>query len=140
MLFTVERFREITGHTALYSIMPIENLPSVMENGILSHKLAACFDHKSVALESVQDKRERKVTNTGRGLHTYANVYFDAYNPMLSALRHENSNLCILAIRPEILNLEGVVVTDCNAASSIAQFIEPEMMTEVLNFDKIYME
>lgn len=39
-MFTRERFQKITGgHTALYSIMPIENIPSVMEHGILSHDL-----------------------------------------------------------------------------------------------------
>lgn len=138
-MFTRERFQKITGgHTALYSLMPIENIPSVMEHGILSHELAKKYNHESIALETVQERREKKVTNTGRPLHSYANVYFDAHNPMLSRVRDKNNEICILAVDPEILNINGVIVTDCNAAASITQFVEPERMEEVLDFGIIY--
>ena len=35
----------------LHYITPIENLPSILEKGILSHKLAGEVPHLSVALE-----------------------------------------------------------------------------------------
>lgn len=140
IMLTRSFFQKITGgHTALYSIMPIENIPSVMEHGILSHELAKKYNHKSIALETVQERREKKVTSTGIPLHSYANVYFDAHNPMLSRLRDKNNEICILAIKPEILNIDGAIVTDCNAAAGITQFIEPKNMEEVLDFEKIYM-
>lgn len=139
MEFTRKLFYDITRHNALYSIMPLENIPSVLVYGILSHDLAARLSHQSVALEDVQKKRDAKVTNSGKGIHYYANLYFDAHNPMLSRLRNKNDELCILAISPEVLNIKDVVVTDRNAATNIVQFLEPSQMTECLNFDIIYM-
>ena len=120
--------------------MPIYNIASVMKHGILSYEKAKTIPHQSVALEGVQERRERKVTNTGRKLHSYANVYFDSHNPMLSKLRDKNDQICILAINPEIINIPGTIIADSNAASTIVQFVEPEQMTSVLNFDKIYMK
>ena len=64
-------------------ITPIENLPSIFERGILSHKLAKRIPHHSVAMEAIQDKGKVKVVQRGRPLHDYANLYFDARNPML---------------------------------------------------------
>lgn len=141
-MITRDNFIELTNnkasHPYLYSIMPIHNIPSVMEHGILSHDLAKKIAHESVALEDVQNKREVKIINTGRKLHSYANLYFDSYNPMLSRLRHLNNEICLLAIDPSIMNVPGTVVTSCNAASGIVQFVDPIEMTDVLDFDIIY--
>lgn len=139
MRMTRKKFKEITGHNALYSIMPLENISSVLEYGILSHDLAEKHAHISVALEDVQAKREQKVTNAGRTLHSYANLYFDSWNPMLSKLRQKNKEICILAINPMILELQEVVIADRNAASKLVSFITPEMM-DTLDFRKIYMK
>lgn len=127
-------------HAALYSIMPIKNIPSIMEYGILSHELARKHAHESIALEDVQNKREIKIINAGRKLHSYANLYFDSYNPMLSRVRSHYNDICILAIDPSIMNIPGTVVTSCNAASSVVKFADPTEMTDVLNFDIIYAQ
>jgi len=73
----------------LHNIMPIANIPFVMEHGILSHNLRERLKipNHSVALEEVQELRARKVVPGGRPLHDYANLYFDAHNPMLSRIR-----------------------------------------------------
>jgi hypothetical protein len=42
--------------TELHFITSIENLGSILEWGILSHDRAARINHKSVALEDVQDR------------------------------------------------------------------------------------
>lgn len=142
-MITTENFISLTNgkapFSALYSIMPIENIPSIIKHGILSHELACKYNHKSVALEDVQNKREIKIINA-RKLHSYANLYFDSHNPMLSKLRDLNESICILAIKPEIMNTSGTIVTDRNAASNIVQFVDTVEMTKVLNFDKIYMK
>ena len=140
MNITVQDFKRITyGHIALYSIMPITNILSVMERGILSHNRASSLSHESIALQDVQRRRDGKVINA-RKLHDYANLYFDYHNPMLSRVRSQNEDICVLSVNPEVLNLPGVVVTDRNAARMGAQFISPEEMTEILDFGKIYMK
>lgn len=72
--------------TELHYITAIANVPSILENGILSHALAQAIPYESIAERGVQDRREAKAVPGGRTLHEYANLYFDAHNPMLSAL------------------------------------------------------
>jgi len=55
-------------------------------------------------------------------LHDYANVYFDAHNPMLSRCRRLNNEICVLRIDSQIFDLAGVIVTDRNASSDWAGF------------------
>lgn len=137
-MITIEQFKQITKHNALYSIMALPNIPSVLEHGILCYDYANKLPHKSVALESVQERREVKVTNSNRRLHSYANLYFDPHNPMLSRLRSLNDTICILAVNPLVLNLQNVIVTDRNAAVGIVRYIEPDKMEGNIDFDRVY--
>jgi len=52
--------------TELHCIMPIGNITSVMTHGILSYERAAKLAHHSVAMQALQDKRDRK--HVPRGL------------------------------------------------------------------------
>jgi len=106
-------------------IMPIRNIPSVMQHGIVSHDLAERLEHESVALEDVQAKRTGKQIPGGGKLHSYANIYFHARNPMMSRRRGEAEELCVLRIRPDILKIAGTIVTDQNAASNYVKFLPP---------------
>lgn len=101
----------------LYFITDIRNVSSIMTNGILCHKRAQKIEHSSIALEDVQNRREnKKIPGTKRELHDYANVYFDAHNPMLSRVRHKNDSICVLRVKKDILALADVIVTDQNAS------------------------
>lgn len=73
----------------LHCIMPIANLSSIMQYGILSYDRAAKLRHHSVAMQPVQERRDGKAVPQGLRLHQYANLYFDARNPMLFKRRHE---------------------------------------------------
>ena len=121
----------------LHCIMPIPNLASIMTNGILSYARAARLPHHSVALQPVQDRRDKKVVPGGLRLHQYANLYFHARNPMLFKRLAEAPNLCILRISTEILTVPGTVISDQNAASDYVRFLHPRQW-QVLNLDAIY--
>ena len=41
----------------LHYITPLENLPSIMKHGILSHRQAEKISHKSVAMTEIQKRR-----------------------------------------------------------------------------------
>jgi len=106
----------------LHYIAPIENVESILELGILSHNRAAKVRHKSVAMEEVQVRRQdKRIPGAGR-LHDYVNLYFDAHNPMLSKVRDRNTSICVLRVSPEVLDLQGVIVSDRNAARGYAKF------------------
>ena len=83
--------------------MPIANLGSVTAHGILSYDGAAKLEHHSVALQPVQDKRDKKQVPGGLKLHQYANLYFHARNPMLFKRQAEVPNLCVLRVSTKVL-------------------------------------
>jgi hypothetical protein len=101
----------------LYYITDITNVASIMCKGILSHNEARRIHHRSIAEQGVQERRQNKrIPGTNEWLHDYANLYFDAHNPMLSARRDMNDSICVLRIKKDVLSLTGVIVTDQNAS------------------------
>src|SRR5437667_360913 len=123
--------------TEFQCIMPLENIPSVLKYGILSNDRAEKLQHRSVAMQDVQEKREQKYVPGGLKLHQYANLYFHARNPMLYKRKDEAGSLCVLRVSLEVLNVSGVVFADCNASSPYARFLSPSQWT-FLDFDSIY--
>jgi hypothetical protein len=122
-----------------HNIMPIENIPSVMEHGILSHERIAKLPHRDVSMAGVQNLRDQKRVPNGLRLHQYANLYFDARNPMMYRRKDEWEHLCVLQISTDVLEIPGVVLTDCNAASSIVKYLSPQQINE-LDFARIYAQ
>jgi hypothetical protein len=84
--------------TELHCIMPIANLPSVVAHGILSYESAARLQHASVAMQPVQDRRDQRRVPQGLRLHQYANLYFNARNPMLYKRLDESGSLRVLRV------------------------------------------
>ena len=111
-----------TDVTELHYVTTIANLPSILRHGILSHTLADQLAHDSVAMPEIQEKRRNKQIPGARLLHEYANLYFDAHNPMLSKCRGRNAEICVLHIDPAVMDQAGVIVTDRNAASGWVGF------------------
>lgn len=123
--------------TELHCIMPMVNIASVMQHGILCYERAEKLRHRSVALQPVQDRRDQKQVPGGLKLHQYANLYFHARNPMLYKRKDEAAGLCVLQVAVEVLDLPGVVITDCNAASNYARCLAPSQWP-LLEFDDIF--
>ena len=123
-----------------YNIMPIENIPSVIENGILSYYKAKSYKHTSVALEGVQDRRERvKIPNGGK-LHSYDNLYFSCRNPMMYIRRDSAENLCVLAVNTSVLNIDGCILSDQNASTDLVKFYTPENGLNHIDFDLVFAQ
>lgn len=109
----------------LFYITAIDNVPSMLRLGILSHARAARLGHRSIALESVQAIRARKPVPGGRRLHEYANLYICQRNAMMVYVIRNftpHDSLAVLRISPEVLMLPGVVIADGNAARSRTTF------------------
>lgn len=123
--------------TELHCIMPIANIPSVLANGILSHERVSKLPHKSVAAQVVQDKRDLVQVPGGLKLHQYANLYFNARNPMMYLRRGHVGQLCVLRIDVGVLRTRGAVISDCNASSNYVRFLAPAQHGELV-FDDIF--
>jgi hypothetical protein len=117
--------------------MPMDNIPSVLEHGILSYERASKLKHHSVAMQPVQERRDQKQVPGGLKLHQYANLYFHARNPMLFKRKDEAPNLCVLSVSTKVLELPGTVISDQNAASDYVRFLHPSQW-RLLAFDDIY--
>jgi len=73
-------------------------------------------------MPEIQARRSNKQIPGARSLHDYANLYFDAHNPMLSRCRQRNDEICVLRVDPAVLDVPAVIVTDRNAAADWASF------------------
>jgi len=106
----------------LHFITPIINLGSILKLGILSHNRAKQIEHKSVAMQEIQDLRENVVVPGGKPLHDYVNLYLCARNPMLYKRRSHHAEICVLRISIKVLDILGTVITDQNASSKYVRF------------------
>jgi hypothetical protein len=122
----------------LHYIAPISNIPSILQHGILCHNEAMKLPHVDISMNAIQEKRANKKVPNGLNLHDYANLYFDARNPMLYKRREQREELCILRINPDILNLPEVVLSDRNASSAYAKFLPSPAGLNELDFDRIF--
>ncbi len=123
---------------ALYNIMPIENIQSVLEKGILCKERADRLSHRSVAMKMIQDKRENIKIPGGFRLHQYANLFFNPRNTMMFSIKDKSDKLCVLEINKKVLDLPNVVLADRNASSSYVSFY-PSKYLNLLDFDKIFI-
>ena len=118
------------GINKLYYITHIDNIPSILKLGILSHRLIEeskvkifSFFKKKVKYTSIYNEeiislRKNRKTADNRSLWQYANLYFQPRNPMLYRVVCEQSaeNLAVLGIDIKIVKLDGVFVSIGNAA------------------------
>jgi hypothetical protein len=121
----------------LHCIMPMDNLSSVLQHGILSYERAAALLHRSVAMPEVQERRDQKQVPGGLRLHQYANLYFHARNPMLFKRLDQADTLCVMQVNRDVMQLPGVVLTDQNAASDYVRFLALAQIGEI-DMNRVY--
>jgi len=126
--------------TELHYITPVQNVPSILQHGVLCHQLAERVAHESVAMQEVQDLRARKTVPGGLPLHQYVNLYVHARNAMLYKRRIQHMALCILRIHTDVLDLPQVIIADGNAASrgDYTRFYASPSGLEELEKDEVF--
>ena len=140
MVSAADLFRIKSGRKYLTNINHVINVSSILKQGLLCHDRARMVEHQSLALESVQNRRAQKGVPSGLALHQYVNLYFAPRNPMMYHIRcnRDIENTCVLLVSPEVLDIDGTVITDGNAASDITRFYAPYEGISVLEYEKIY--
>jgi ssDNA thymidine ADP-ribosyltransferase DarT-like protein len=123
----------------LHFITTLDNLDSVLKVGILCRNQAARLPHTSIANEEVQDRRANVQVPGGGPLHDYANLYFDARNAMMFD-RRSRSDLIVVRVHHQALDLPGCVVTDGNAASGATAFYPAAAGLRYLDESRVYAE
>lgn len=128
----------------LYNINDLNNILSIFKYGLLSKNNLRRRNIKSVDLSNpeVQSLRARKLVVGRFVLHDYANLYFDARNPMMYNVTKHSSidDLCVICIDKRVLDLKNTVVTDRNAATELALFETPDKGLKFIDFNKVFAE
>lgn len=113
----------------LYYITHINNLPSILEKGILSHERVEREKVRSTRIYNadIVNRRKEKSTPDQKSLWSYANLYFQARNPMMYRVVHETGakDLVVVSVGKKILQTSNIFITDGNAANATTQFYFP---------------
>ncbi len=140
MATSSEMFFIKTEKKSVYNIQSIDNIPSVIQYGLLSFNHASKINHRSIAMSDVQNLRDNVIIPNGNSLHSYASAYFDPRNPMMYKRKNIAQTLCVLAIKTNVLDFEGTIISDGNAASEYSRFYSPLEGIDRLDFNLIYSQ
>lgn len=118
-------------------IVHINNLKDVLNRGILSHNKVEEFGLKPEVISNpqvMQLRKNRKVEGE-KTLWDFANVYIKSRNPMLWQIisKYGIENVVILGLKPNITSIDGVKITNGNAASFSTDILPKSQLKEVLN-------
>ncbi len=118
-------------------IVHIKNLKEILERGILSHNKVEELGLKPEIISNpqVMELRKNRKVEGDKTLWDYSNVYFKARNPMLWQIinKYGVDNVVILGLKQTVARLEGVKITNGNAASSDTEILEKDQLKDVLN-------
>jgi hypothetical protein len=125
----------------LFYIAPVANVDSIATSGILSHRLAARVGHRSVALNVIQERRERVPVSPTRMLHDHANLYICGRNPMMYHVVHNNpiDDVCLIRVSPDVLDLPDVAVASFNASRWGVRFDPPDVGLAGIPFNEVHI-
>lgn len=111
---------------SLYYLTHVENLPSILTHGILSHRLVEdrAVSYTSIYDVSIVGNRKAKIAPDGHSLWDFANLYFRPRNPMLYRVVHEKSEkeIAVVVVQSHVMESPGVFLTNGNAASAATDF------------------
>jgi len=110
-----------------FYITHIANLHSILKEGILSHTL---IEEKKIKIQKVYnkkivEKRRQIKTPDNNNLWYFANLYFQARNPMLYKVTQEKNknDIIVLCVNKKVLDYQGTFVSTGNAASHLSEIL-----------------
>lgn len=106
----------------LYYMTHIDNLPSILQHGILSGNMVRSRGISAARIDNrgVQDLRDRVtfvLLGKRRALHDFAPLYFTVRTPMLYSRGHLQDRIVYVEVEAAVLDLPGALICDGNAAS-----------------------
>lgn len=127
----------------LHFICPISNIASILEQGIVSHARASRLTHESLADPNIQARRSIVEVPNGGRLHDYANLYINGRNSMMYAVVLQSrgvAGICVLRVDPNVLDLPGVIIADCNASSRHVRFFDPATGLQEIDHAEVFSD
>lgn len=104
----------------LYYITHLDNVPSILRHGILSHEeiQSRGLDFTAIYDTDIVSRRSQISVPDGRTLWSFANLYFQPRNPMLYrvAIEQDADHLAVVAVKTNVLARPDVMLANGNAA------------------------
>ncbi len=112
---------------SLYYISHVDNVPSILRHGILSHQLVQDRGIQCTRIyeAAIVSNRQTKTAPDGKSLWEFANVYFQPRNPMLYRVLHERDtkDLVIVGVRAHVMSSPRAFIALGNAASAATEIV-----------------
>ncbi|MFA7326218.1 MAG: DUF4433 domain-containing protein [Candidatus Kapaibacterium sp.] len=108
----------------LYHITHINNISSILENGLLSdnHLQRDNINFENIADLEVKGHREKTESIYNKSILEYVPLYFTPKTPMLYKKQDISNNLVVIVIHPFVLFEKDLIFTDGNASSKKTKF------------------
>lgn len=121
-------------------ITPINNVPSILQKGILCYNKAMQLNPTSIAAKEIQDRRSSRSVPQGKRLHDYVNLYINPRNPMMYLRKGLHKTVCVLRVDSSVIDLPDVVVSDQNAASDWARFAAGPEGLQIVDYERTFAD
>lgn len=136
----------------LYYMTEIDNVPSILERGILSYHAVNQIHglgHKNFSLDGVQNRRKYVILENGENLHNYVPLHFTTHTPMQYIITHSaftrgrerkssKESLAFLEVNAfKVFQENEVYFSDGNAASDGTEFYNDIDGLDKLNWEVI---
>jgi len=123
--------------TQFYYITHRENVPSILQHGILSHSRveASGLPYTRIYDKGIVEGRRHRATPDGKSLWDFANLYFQPRNAMLFRVKCERNvgDIAVLAVLPDVLRTPGTFIANGNAASPLSLVFPVPSQSRQLN-------
>ncbi len=126
------------GIEGLYYITHINNVDSILKNGILCHREieSTGMNFTPIYDVGIVSNRQHRSVDGSRVLWDFANLYFQPRNAMLYRVLREKNNIndiAILFVSLDILERDDIYITNGNAASPSSEFFPGNQRRNILN-------
>lgn len=126
------------GIEGLYYITHVNNIKSILTNGILCHRQIeqAGIEFTKIYDVGIVSNRQHRSVDSNRVLWDFANLYFQPRNAMLYRVLRESNNIndiAILFVSPDILNRDDIYISNGNAASLSSDFFPGKEGLKILS-------
>lgn len=128
----------------LFYVTDLENVESILKNGILSHNNAHNKGLVSVDISNnnVNDKRNRLEPSLGGNIHDFAPLFINHRNATFYywCKNRDKNNLILFSVNPHILLIDDVFFSDGNAAVKTTRFYRDISDFNCLNWEIIHSD
>ena len=128
-----ERILDSHNIEYLYHMTHIDNLESILRNGLFSHKNK--YQKVDISDCDVNSRRSRAEPIYHKLIHSYVPFYINPKNAMLYKRQEIQNEIVILKLRRELIYGNGTIFTDGNASSQHTSFSNNLNELHLLDWD-----